>query len=313
MPESDITKLIQDLSSMPNADTRQSRNQMRQIFTYLFNDLGYKPYPDSMRRHPYLEYIAKRGSGSRMHSIGATRRRSVGKMTKDEAEDLAAGCTIDGISKVIVYTEAGPDNDSSEYDIENYPVAIELMTSRELFNWVERIEAEYDEKEMTAIVKSFTYKLIEKISKDRKFIDQLEWRDLERTVAEVFNGMGFDVELTPSAKDGGKDIIVFETQKNGSSYIIEIKHWRSGQRVGNSALKEFVKVIAREKRKGGLYLATHGYVDDAIESLSIIERKKVKFGEDKTIHALCNMFMKHRAGIWEKDQSLTDLLMIDTI
>jgi restriction system protein len=67
---------------------------------------------------------------------------------------------------------------------------------------------------------------------------KIEWRDVERVVAEIFSGIGSKVELIPSSKDGGKDVIL-ECKENGTSktYTIEIKHWRSGQRVGEKKIK----------------------------------------------------------------------------
>lgn len=43
----------------------------------------------------------------------------------------------------------------------------------------------------------------------------LEWRDFERIIAIVFSDFGYNVELTLSAKDGGKDVIVWY---KGESY-----------------------------------------------------------------------------------------------
>jgi hypothetical protein len=39
-------------------------------------------------------------------------------------------------------------------------------------------------------------------------LDHLEWRDLERMMARVMEGLGFKVTLTPPSKDGGKDLIL---------------------------------------------------------------------------------------------------------
>ncbi|MCM1245117.1 MAG: restriction endonuclease [Roseburia sp.] len=75
---------------------------------------------------------------------------------------------------------------------------------------------------------------------------EIEWRDLERIIATVFSDFGYDVQLNPSAKDGGKDVIVWY---KGESYIIEIKHWNGKNKVGEHFISDFLQVIIRENRK----------------------------------------------------------------
>jgi sulfur transfer protein SufE len=45
-------------------------------------------------------------------------------------------------------------------------------------------------------------------------LEELEWHDLERTVADIFDGLGFLVTLTPPRKDGGKDIILDQLSRS---------------------------------------------------------------------------------------------------
>ena len=72
----------------------------------------------------------------------------------------------------------------------------------------------------------------------------IEWREMEKTLAEVFSGIGFDVELTPSSKDGGKDLVLeCLIQGKTHSYFVEIKHWRAGSRVGAKDICDFVHVF----------------------------------------------------------------------
>src|SRR5690606_13972349 len=115
------------------------------------------------------------------------------------------------------------------------PTHLELLDLNGLKNWVSKLEVE---KELSLLshedlIKTLSKELIKRILNDPAYLDKIEWKDFERTVAELFEGLAFRVELTPSSKDGGKDIILECTQKgNDISYIVEIKHWRSLQRVG---------------------------------------------------------------------------------
>jgi restriction endonuclease Mrr len=97
------------------------------------------------------------------------------------------------------------------------------------------------------------------------------------------------------------------------TYIIEIKHWRSGNRVGQSIVRDFLNVIVRERRQGGLFLSTYGYCDNAFEMLSEIERQQLKFGSEEKIVSLCKTYVKAEAGIWSPSATLTEILLEETI
>ena len=153
------------------------------------------------------------------------------------------------------------------------------------------------------------------ILNDPTTLKDLEWLDMERTVAELFRGLGFKVELTPSSKDGGKDVILeLEEIDKKKSYIIEIKHWRSGQRVGKSAVDKFVKIVVKENRTAGLFLSTYGVSSEVVESLTKIERKKVKFGDKEKIISLCETYIKKKeSGLWLRNLELENLLFHNTL
>lgn len=137
----------------------------------------------------------------------------------------------------------------------------------------------------------------------------LEWRDLERIINELFNEIGFKATLTPPSKDGGKDVILeCEIEGIPKSYIVEIKHWRSQQKVGKKAVKEFTKVIINESRTKGLYLSTYGYTQNYYECLTKTERNIIGFGEKAKIVELCQIYEKIKNGIFLPMNSLENLL-----
>lgn len=136
------------------------------------------------------------------------------------------------------------------------------------------------------------------ISENPKILNHIEWRELEKTIARALEGLGFSIELTPPAKDGGKDIIANCTIDGiDKTFIIEMKHWRSNQKVGKKIVKEFVEVIVREKRDKGLILATNGYSKNYLELLSVVERKKIDFAEKSKIIEICQTYERRKSGI----------------
>ncbi len=193
---------------------------------------------------------------------------------------------------------------------------IEIINLNDLESWAENLKGEFSKEvlnEVQILIRQISRKFISLISKNPDHLMSLEWRDLERTITELFNEIGFNATLTPGSKDGGKDVILeCEINNEKKSFIVELKHWRSGQRVGKKAVKEFTQVIINEKRSKGLYLSTYGYSNNYYESLTEIERSKVKFGEKEKIVELCNIYEKIKNGIWLPVDNLEKALFENT-
>jgi len=167
--------------------------------------------------------------------------------------------------------------------------------------------------EVQIVINDLSKKLAELVASNAIALDEIEWRDLERVIAEAFSGLGFDVTLTPGSKDGGKDVIVeFTIDGEKKSYLIELKHWRSGKRVGRKPVIEFVHVVASEKKTGGLFLATYGFSRKAIEALVEIDRGEIALGTHEKIGSLCRSYVKARAGLWCPPNRLDALIFEDT-
>ena len=184
-----------------------------------------------------------------------------------------------------------------------------------LRSWVSRIQFDDENiSEVKQILKVVSQEFATLIAKNPNILEEMEWRDLERTIAEIFDGLGFDVILTPSSKDGGKDVIL-KCWFHGcqQKYIVEIKHWRSRSRVGSSDLRDFLNVIIREKQDGGLFLSTYGFCNNAFEQITEIERKRLRFGEQEKIVALSQTYVKAKAGIWSPPEMLHQIIFEDTI
>ncbi len=201
--------------------------------------------------------------------------------------------------------------------LKDNPTNIEIINLDDLDRWSIDLQNQLSQKQQNEVffyVKELSKKLIELIAKNPDNLLHLEWRDLERTVSEMFEGIGFKTTLTPGSKDGGKDVILECTiDKIKKSFIIEIKHWRSGQKVGQKAVKDFIKVIINEKRNKGLYLSTYGYTNNYYERLTEKQKSLIRFGEQEKIVELCKTYEKIRNGIWNPVNSLETVLFENTV
>lgn len=207
-------------------------------------------------------------------------------------------------------------NNTDEKLIKKYqlqqPTNIEIISLNNLETWAKNLNeilVDKKENEVFALISNFTKQLISLIAKNPHNLMNLEWRDLERTIYELFNEIGFKATLTPPSKDGGKDVILeCEIEGIPKSYIVEIKHWRSQQKVGQKAIKEFTKVIINEKREKGLFLSTYGYTQNYYECLTKTERNLIGFGEKEKIVELCHTYEKIKNGLYLPLNSLEELL-----
>ena len=195
------------------------------------------------------------------------------------------------------------------------PVTIELIGSADLRRWAQRLVTSEEglPTRFVVVLTAFTRRLAQIVARDSRELDNMEWRDIERLMREVFEGIGFDAELTPASKDGGKDVILTVVEnRRRRCFLVELKHWRSGKGVGIPAVRKFVKVVATERREGGLFLSTYGYSKTAFEGLSQIDRTRVRFGTMTKIHALCQTYVKAEQGLWTPTSGLPELLFSDT-
>lgn len=105
------------------------------------------------------------------------------------------------------------------------------------------------------------------VAGDTEHVSDIEWRDLERMVAEALRELGFGVVLMPGSQDGGKDVVVSFSSRIGPglraerTYYVQVKHWKSGRRVGQSSVRELVDVTMRDGVDGSLLLSTSGFTD----------------------------------------------------
>ena len=196
------------------------------------------------------------------------------------------------------------------------PFEVELIDLDSLCAWADRLTVDQEGlgAEVREILRVVSRRFAKLIAENPRVLDELEWRDIERTIAEVFEGLGFSATLTPPSKDGGKDVVL-ECSVNGhrAEYLVEIKHWRAGGKVGGGALRSFLNVIVRESRQGGLFLSTYGYCDNAFEQLSTIDRQRLRVGSEQKVVALCRTYVKAASGLWSPPENLAEVLYEGTM
>jgi hypothetical protein len=169
-------------------------------------------------------------------------------------------------------------------------------------------------KAVVGAIRDLAVRLCELIALDGTALRYIEWRHLEEIVATALEGLGFSVELTRPSKDGGKDVVATCVLKGKRCvFYVEVKHWRSGKRVGCDPILDFVEINVSAGTDGGLFLSTSGYQNRIWTQLSEIERTNVRLGDSEKVVSLCQHFTRKGRGLWNAPDALPSILFNDTL
>lgn len=112
---------------------------------------------------------------------------------------------------------------------------------------------------------------------DRKLIDyfrqypqrlyDLTPRQFEELIAELFDGFGFDVELTAATRDMGRDVIAVQNGPARLKYLIECKRYAKENKVGLAVVQRLHGVTIAEGANKGILATTSGFTDPAFNAL----------------------------------------------
>jgi restriction system protein len=310
----DLVRRLGDSSSARDAETL-----MGEILEPLLKEDGYAIQYTGQQRDLGVDFIAQKPlvNGQVGEQIAIEYKHfKQSAIGGDTVYRLLGAAQSMGIPRALLVTNSRFTFAAREAVRRNTPIGIELLDIDALRSWIGRIEEipSIDVAQVNLIRRELSRKFIELILENPRYLDEIEWREMERLLAEVFEGLGFDVRLTPGSKDGGKDIILTcHVEAQAHSYYVEVKHWRSGQRVGAGAISDFLNVIVNEEVNGGLYLSTYGYCSNAIESLTEVQRQTLRFGSENKVVALCRSYVKAMSGIWSPDNTLPEMLYENTL
>lgn len=106
-------------------------------------------------------------------------------------------------------------------------------------------------------------KLIAYFANHPENLKRMDRRLFEELVAELFNGFGFQVELTQKTRDGGRDIVAIKNEEAQLKYLIECKRPDDGNTVGVKPVRELFGVKQDEKASKAILATTSYFSKDA--------------------------------------------------
>ena len=106
--------------------------------------------------------------------------------------------------------------------------------------------------------------LIKRIARNPESIFRISPRKFEEIIAELFIDRGFEVELTKSTRDGGRDIIAIQKQMNvQTKYLIECKRYARTNKVSMATVQRLFGVKMAEAANKAILATTSTFTRDA--------------------------------------------------
>jgi hypothetical protein len=109
-----------------------------------------------------------------------------------------------------------------------------------------------------SLLRSNIPELIRFLSQNPEQLHQISPREFEEIIAEIFRSKGFEVALTASTRDGGKDIIAVHRNELGidTQYFIECKRYIHSNKVGVELIRSLHGVKNTRNGPNKVILAT---------------------------------------------------------
>lgn len=122
--------------------------------------------------------------------------------------------------------------------------------------------------EITTIVRptivSANQAMVDALKKRPEDIFNLSARQYEELVAELLKDMGYDVELTPATRDGGKDILAyFKTDCATFLCLVEAKRYRSDRRIGVELVRTLYGTLVDHQANSAMMVTSSSFSKDA--------------------------------------------------
>jgi restriction system protein len=117
---------------------------------------------------------------------------------------------------------------------------------------------------VTPCIVTTTENLLHQLKRQPDSIHELSPRKFEELIAELLNGMGHRVELTPATRDGGKDILAYiDTDFGEMLCLVEAKKYRASRPVGVELVRSLYGTLCDFQANSAMLVTTSRFTADA--------------------------------------------------
>lgn len=126
------------------------------------------------------------------------------------------------------------------------------------------IDQIYDRTTIITVSDLIGRKLVDYFARHPEEMKLMDRRKFEELIAEIFDGFGYEVELTQQTRDGGRDIIAVRRREVHTRYLIECKRPDPGTPIGIRPVRELFGVKTDEKATKAILATTAYFSRDAL-------------------------------------------------
>ncbi len=130
----------------------------------------------------------------------------------------------------------------------------------------EIFENKSENQEIAPLVVDINDEIKQYFAKHPEKLYDLSSRKFEQLIADILCDFGFDVELTPATRDGGKDIYAYIKNEVCSFLMfVECKKWSPSKHVGIEVVQRLYGVQQSSKANKSMIITTSFFTKPAIE------------------------------------------------
>lgn len=189
---------------------------------------------------------------------------------------LVSSLVIDQ-SAVVYYeylnNEPGPFISGDARDISHYQEQFEQLWSNSyapkecetLYRDTQGLGVPAESVRVATVSNDMWSQIIRDLSQSPRLMYQIDPRKFEELIAELLKREGLDVKLTPSTRDGGRDLMAFHDTPVGKLlYLVECKRYSAGRPVGVTVVRQLFGVVSQVRATAGLIVTTSRFTKDAL-------------------------------------------------
>lgn len=148
-------------------------------------------------------------------------------------------------------------------------LAIPIYSHQELFpdeyeesdEFEERVRENYE-----SIVRPYSEELLKQLADRPEKLYEMDSRSFEELIALLMEKLGFQIELTPKTRDGGRDVLARKRDAIGETLLlVECKRYAPNRLVGIECVRSLYGVVMAERATTGLVVTTSGFSKDAVK------------------------------------------------
>lgn len=181
-----------------------------------------------------------------------------------------------------------PDNISEEEIADNEEANDKIIS--EIFQPDESLDKQDENKSSIITLSPINDKVLEYLSQNPRAFYQLEDRDFEFVMAEIYRKLGYKVETTQQTRDGGKDLIIRKPEILGDFiYYVECKKYAAERHIGVGIVRNLVGTVSTDRVNGGILATTSFFTKNACKY--VLDNKldcQIKMHDYNTIRNLLN-------------------------